>query len=173
MALPHDYTGQACSLSRTLEIVGERWTLLIVRDAFYGVRRFSDFVAHLKLPRAVLTDRLNSLTAAGVLRRVPTFGRREEYQLTDKGLTLWPVVRSLTTWGDEHYAKTGPRRIFMHATDDGPLDVFGCCTRCGCSVAVQDTLVVPGPGLAPPTEDDDLITRALVGPHRLLHPMRG
>lgn len=172
MALPHDYTGQACSLSRALEVVGERWTLLIVRDAFFGVRRFSDFVAHLRLPRAVLTDRLNSLTEARVLERVPTHGRREEYQLTDKGLALWPVVRTLTGWGDEHYAQAGPRRIFRHATDQAPLDDFGFCTRCGQTVAVEDTLVTPGPGLAPATGDDDLVTRALVGPHKLLQPVR-
>jgi DNA-binding HxlR family transcriptional regulator len=75
MALPNDYAGQACSLARTLEVVGERWTLLIVRDAFYGVRRFGDFAAHLGIPRAVLAERLKSLTAAGVLARVPAGGR--------------------------------------------------------------------------------------------------
>ena len=69
MALPNDYAGQACSLARALEIVGERWTLLIVRDAFFGVRRFGDFAAHLRIPRAVLAERLKSLTAAGVLTR--------------------------------------------------------------------------------------------------------
>ena len=74
MALPNDYAGQACSLARTLEVVGERWTLLIVRDAFYGVRRFGDFAAHLGIPRAVLAERLKSLTAAGVLARVPAWG---------------------------------------------------------------------------------------------------
>ena len=67
MALPNDYAGQACSLARTLEVIGERWTLLIVRDAFFGVRRFGDFAAHLGIPRAVLAERLKSLTAAEVL----------------------------------------------------------------------------------------------------------
>src|ERR1700753_299078 len=101
MALPNDYAGQACSLARTLEVVGERWTLLIVRDAFFGVRRFGDFAAHLAIPRAVLAERLKSLTAAGVLARVPaqavpggahgadgrqrTGGGHPEYELTAKG----------------------------------------------------------------------------------------
>ena len=67
MPLPKDYSGQQCSLARALEIVGERWTLLIVRDAFFGVRRFGDFVAHLGIPRAVLADRLSSLTSEDVL----------------------------------------------------------------------------------------------------------
>jgi HxlR-like helix-turn-helix len=129
-------------------------------------------VAHLGLPCAVLTDRLNSLTAAGVPERAPTGGRRQEYQLTHKGLALWPAVRALTVWGDEHYAQAGSRRVLRHATDQGTLDVLGGCTLCGRIIAVQDTLVTPGPGLAAPTEDDDLVTRALVGPHVLLQPVR-
>ena len=60
---------------------------------------------------------------------------REESQLTDKGLALWPVVRTLTGWGDQHYAQAGPRRIFRHATDQAPLDEFGFCTRCGHELA--------------------------------------
>jgi DNA-binding HxlR family transcriptional regulator len=171
MALPHDYAGQACSLSRTLEIVGERWTLLIARDAFYGVRRFSDFAVHLKVPRAVLTDRLNSLVAAGVLERVAGSGRREEYQLTEKGVSLWPVVRSMMSWGDEFYAPVGPRRVFRHAADDAPLDPTGHCTACGSAVGVDETVVAPGPGLVPSAQDDP-VTVALVAPRRLLQPLR-
>ena len=94
MALPNDYAGQACSLARSLEIIGERWTLLIVRDAFWGVRRFADFIDHLGIPRAVLASRLKTLVAAGVLTRVA--GERHlEYELTDKGTKLWPIVRDL------------------------------------------------------------------------------
>src|SRR6201996_7486183 len=95
MALPKDYTGEGCSLARALEVVGERWTLLIVRDAFFGVRRFSDFAAHLDIPRAVLTHRLAALVGAGVLAAAPGPHGHDEYSLTAKGLDLWPVVRSL------------------------------------------------------------------------------
>ncbi len=171
MALPHDYSGQACSLSRTLEIVGERWTLLIVRDAFYGVRRFSDFVVHLQIPRAVLTDRLKSLTEAGVLARVAGSGRREEYELTEKGVALWPAVRTLMAWGDEYYAPAGPRRRFLHAVDGAAIDATGHCTRCDAFVPVKDTLVAPGPGLAA-LAADDAVTVALVDPRPLLQPLR-
>src|ERR1700684_1298963 len=108
MALPSDYSRQACSMARSLEIVGERWTLLILRDAFYGVRRFGDFVAHLDIPRAVLTARLRALIKEGVLERVPAESGRDEYKLTDKGTKLWPVVRDLMAWGDEFYAPAGP-----------------------------------------------------------------
>src|SRR2546423_15667325 len=69
--LGKDYEGQDCSLARALEVVGERWTLLIVRDAFYGVRRFSDFAAHLDIPRAVLSDRLAGLVEDGLMQRRP------------------------------------------------------------------------------------------------------
>ncbi|MEU7009905.1 helix-turn-helix domain-containing protein [Streptomyces sp. NPDC046332] len=172
MPLPRDYSGQSCSLSRSMEIVGERWTLLIVRDAFYGVRRFGEFAAHLRLPRAVLADRLAGLTEAGVLARLPGTGRREVYGLTPKGLALWPAVRALTSWGDEFYAAGGgPRRVFRHADDESLVAGDGRCTGCGAAVPVGDLVVAPGPGLPPPTGDDDPVTAALARPHRLLRPL--
>jgi DNA-binding HxlR family transcriptional regulator len=169
MVLPRDYAGQACSLAKALEVVGERWTLLIVRDAFFGVRRFGDFAAHLGVPRAVLTDRLAALVAAGVLAKGE--GHRAEYRLTDFGITLWPVLRSLTSWGDDHYAPAGPRREFSHAQDGGPLDRDGRCAACGALVDVVDTVVAPGPGLSPPTESADPVTTALSRPHRMLRQL--
>ena len=124
MALPNDYAGQACSLARSLEIIGERWTLLIVRDAFWGVRRYADFIDHLRMPRAVLASRLKTLIAAGVMTRVA--GERHlEYELTGKGTALWPVVLSLMSWGDDFCAPGGPRRLFRHAADGGPVDPCG------------------------------------------------
>ena len=106
MALGVDYTGQDCSLARSLEIVGERWTLLVLRNCFFGVRRFSDFQAHLGISRAVLTDRLAGLVDDGLLERVPA-GAREEYVLTEAGLALWPALFALTQWGE---ATTSPGR---------------------------------------------------------------
>ncbi|MEU2241095.1 helix-turn-helix domain-containing protein [Streptomyces sp. NPDC018338] len=150
MTLPRDYRGQTCALSRSMEIVGERWTLLILRDAFYGVRRFGEFAAHLAVPRAVLTDRLAMLVEAGVLdrRTEPGTGRREVYVLTPKGIALWPAVRALTAWGEEFYAaEGGPRRVFRHVGDEAPIDAGGRCTGCGTAVPVEDVLVTPGPGL--------------------------
>jgi DNA-binding HxlR family transcriptional regulator len=173
MPLPKDYAGQQCSLSRALEIVGERWTLLIVRDAFFGVRRFGDFVTHLGIPRAVLAERLASLTAEGVLEGTSGTHGHTEYVLTGKGITLWPVVRSLLTWGDEHYSDGGPRRVFHHAADGGAVNGDGTCATCGQAVAVQDLLVAPGPGLAArPGGQADPVSAALASPHRLLEPVR-
>ncbi|MFD8208762.1 winged helix-turn-helix transcriptional regulator [Streptomyces sp. NPDC059695] len=174
MTLPRDYRGQTCALARSMEIVGERWTLLILRDAFYGVRRFGEFAAHLGVPRAVLTDRLATLTEAGVLARRPGdgTGRREVYGLTDKGVALWPAVRALTAWGEEFYAAAGgPRRVFLHAADEDRVAPDGLCAGCGAAVPVQDLLVAPGPGLAPSAPDDDPVTAALARPHRLLTPL--
>jgi len=172
MPLPNDYAGQTCSLARSLEIVGERWTLLIVRDAFYGVRRFGDFATHLDMPRAVLASRLKALVGAGVMTRAPGPGTREEYALTDKGAKLWPVVRDLMAWGDEFYSPRGPRRILRHAEDEGMLDAGGRCTKCGAAVEVSDIVIAPGPGLEPRPPSREPVNAAFGAQRRLLDPVR-
>jgi DNA-binding HxlR family transcriptional regulator len=172
MTLPKDYAGEPCSLARALEVVGERWTLLIVRDSFFGVRRFGDFAAHLDIPRAVLTDRLTTLVDAGVLALVPGAHGHDEYVLTAKGADLWPAVRALLAWGDEHYSAVGPRRVFRHAADDGDVAASGVCTACGAIVGSADLVVVPGPGLAAIPPKPDPVSAVLNAPHRLRQPIR-
>jgi DNA-binding HxlR family transcriptional regulator len=169
MPLRRDYAGQPCSIARSLEVVGERWTLLIVRDAFYGVRRFSAFAEHLGIPRAVLSERLSRLVAEGVLERIGA-ARSTEYQLTDKGIGLWPLIYAALMWGEEHYAPDGPRRVFRHAADDGRLDRAGRCTVCGASPPPGELIAAPGPALKPEDEDDP-VTIALYTPRRLLEPL--
>jgi DNA-binding HxlR family transcriptional regulator len=171
MSLPKDYAGQRCSLSRALEVVGERWTLLIVRDAFFGVRRFGDFAAHLGLPRAVLTERLGTLREAGVLAETRGSHGYSEYVLTDKGLGLWPAVRDLLNWGDEYCSPNGPRRVFQHVRDAGIITLGGACATCGSVVPPSDLLVLPGPGYDGP--GDDFVSKTLTTAHRLLEPVRG
>ncbi len=166
-----DYAGQTCSLSRALEIVGERWSLLIVRDAFLGVRRFGDFAAHLGLPRAVLADRLKTLTDAGVL--AGTDDGTPGYVITEKGILLWPAVAALTTWGEEFYAPGGRRSILTHEADGGLIDQAGRCADCQHLVGVRDTVLRPGPGLKTPGPDADPVSIALMAPHRLLQPLLG
>ncbi|PAU60205.1 transcriptional regulator [Pseudomonas sp. PIC25] len=97
---------QPCSLARTLSVVGDRWTLLVLRDCFLGVRRFDDFEARLGVTRHVLADRLKRLVEAGVLAKVPyqERPRREEYRLTEKGRDLHPAVMALVSWGDRYMA---------------------------------------------------------------------
>ena len=106
-----------CSLARALAVVGDRWTLLILRDAFLRVRRFDEFLSRLGIARRVLTERLTGLVADGVLDKVPYQERptRYEYRLTQKGLDLYPVILSLVHWGDAHYATMeGPPILHRH-----------------------------------------------------------
>src|SRR5690348_5650746 len=107
-----DTLGQEdCSLSRTLAVVGDRWTLLILRDAFLRVRRFEDFEASLKIARRVLSERLALLVEEGILRKVPYQDKpvRYEYRLTETGLDLYPAILHLVHWGDRHApTKNGP-----------------------------------------------------------------
>ncbi|MEU1348130.1 winged helix-turn-helix transcriptional regulator [Streptomyces sp. NPDC005775] len=171
MALGKDYANQYCSMARALEVVGERWTLLVVRDAFYGVRRYNDFLVHLGIPRAVLATRLLSLTEAGVLekRRYQESPPREEYVLTDSGKALWPVIRTLGSWGRDHLPGTLPMRVFVHADCGTELGVQGECPACCVPVAPEDVEMRPGGGLD--AIADDPVSRALLTPRRLLRPL--
>ncbi|MFC7265026.1 winged helix-turn-helix transcriptional regulator [Streptomyces lutosisoli] len=170
MALGKDYATQECSIARALEVVGERWTLLVIRDALYGVRRYNDFLGHLGIPRAVLAARLQTLTAEGILekRRYQESPPRDEYVITDRGIALWPTVRSLGLWGREHFSET-QLRVFRHATCGTELGPYGECSVCGTVVPVPDVEMVPGPGLDP--DPADPISRALLKPKRLLEPI--
>jgi len=164
MALGKDYVTQDCSLARALEVVGERWTLLIVRDAIYGVRRFSHFLAHLEIPRAVLATRLQALVEAGVLEK-----QGQDYVITETGRDLWPVVHALTRWGDSNYSGDGPCRLFFHVPCGERIDPSGICPSC-CRIAPPEELEMhPGPGLS--RKRDDPVSVALRGPHRLLEPL--
>jgi DNA-binding HxlR family transcriptional regulator len=171
MTLPSTYSDRNCSLARTLEVVGERWTLLIVRDAFYGIRRFGDFAAQLGIPRAVLTSRLKSLVEKGVLSRDSDAAGNVEYRLTDKGIALWPVLRAMMSWGDEFYSPAGARRAMSHDSDEGVLDPEGRCANCGQVVPVPDIRIEPGPGYEPAGTDDDPLATAINTPRRLLAPI--
>jgi DNA-binding HxlR family transcriptional regulator len=172
MPLPRDYPGENCALARTLEVVGERWTFLVLRDAFYGVRRFGDFANHLRIPRPVLSERLGRLCLHGLIVRRPGDDLHEVYELTDKGRALWPALRELIGWGDEYYSPDGLRRLFVHVADDGLVGGDSCCEVCGDSVPASQTVVLPGPALESTEPREELVTLALRQPHRLLEPVR-
>ena len=112
-----------CSVAGTLSVVGEKWSLLVLREAFLGVRRFADFQRVLGAPRAVLTDRLNTLVEQGVLRRVPYQAegerQRHEYRLTHKGIDLHPVLVALMRWGDQYLAEDGEVPLELRHRDCG------------------------------------------------------
>ncbi len=121
-----------CSVARTLDVVGERWALLILRDAFYGVRRFDDFQRDLGIARNVLTDRLAKLVAQGVLerRRYEEHPPRYEYRLTAKGRDLLPVLLAMTRWGDRWTAEDEPPVTLTHTTCGHDTQATMVCSHC-------------------------------------------
>jgi DNA-binding HxlR family transcriptional regulator len=167
--LGKDYENQDCALARTLEVVGERWTLLIVRDAFYGVRRFNDFQAHLDIPKAVLSDRLAGLVDEDILERRPDPGHagRHLYELTPAGRDLWPVLNALLAWGGRHRHTNS--RLFRHAACGTRLDDAGNCPQCGVTPAPEDIVTERRRGRGRTRRDP--VSVALREPHRLLEPL--
>jgi DNA-binding HxlR family transcriptional regulator len=145
-----------CTVQRTLDLVGEKWSLLVLRDAMNGVRRFDDFRRHIGLSEAVLSDRLRKLVAAGILRTVPYrepgSRTRQEYRLTDKGWDLWPAMLALKQWGDRYTADPeGPPLEVLHrecgepaeavvvcGAGHGPLTPWQARTRFGASARFRD-----------------------------------
>jgi DNA-binding HxlR family transcriptional regulator len=167
--LGKDYERQDCAIARALEVIGERWTLLIVRDALYGVRRFSDFHAHLDVPKAVLSDRLSGLVEHGILERRsdPDHAGRYLYELTATGRELWPVLHALVVWADRNSFPNS--RLFRHAACGTELDDAADCPACGMTPAVDDIVTEPRSGRGRHREDP--VAVALRGPHRLLEPL--
>ena len=147
--LKRDYEGQNCSIARALEIVGERWTLLILRDAVLGLTRFEEFQDSLGIASNTLTSRLKLLCDEGVLQRVPDPQRpgRPKYVLTDKGRELGPALIVLMKWGDHHYPTPGgPPRLTLHAGCGGTVGPDLRCDRCGNAVQPGEIDLQPGPG---------------------------
>ncbi len=157
--LGNDYKNQTCSIAGALEVVGERWSLLIVRDVFLGLRRFDQIQLDLGIARNVLQVRLQRLVEQGVLERSLYQERppRHEYRLTEKGLDLWPTVVALMQWGDRHTPPAGgPPVVLEHRGCGGHVDEHRICERCGARLSVRDSRALPGPGAAP---DHPLIAR--------------
>lgn len=146
--LPRTYESQNCSIARALEIIGDRWTMLVIRSAFEGVRRFDDYQDVLGIARNVLTDRLTRLCDEGLMRRVRYQERPEryEYRLTRKGVELWPTMMTLMIWGDRHYAPEGPPLVISHRGCDGALTDHLTCDSCGAQLGPRDVEPRPGPG---------------------------
>lgn len=146
-----EYSAANCSIARALEVVGEKWTLLVLREAFYGVRRFADFQAAIGCARNVLADRLATLVEHGVLERHPYQepGQRvrDEYRLTDKGLELLPAIIALRQWGDEHLAgPEGPPVETTHRGCGEPVATELVCAGGHRALGARELTVVAGPG---------------------------
>jgi DNA-binding HxlR family transcriptional regulator len=144
-----DLDREPCSVARSLSIIGDRWTLLVIRDSFFGVRRFEEFEARLGIARHVLADRLKKLTEAGVLEKVAyqERPRREEYRLTEKGRDLHPVLVMLAQWGDRYLAgDDGPPVERIHKNCGKVMDLIPVCSECGEPVHARDVRVRAGRG---------------------------
>jgi len=147
-AVKWDEIGQMrCSVARALAAVGDRWTLLIVRDAFLGLRRFDDFQRSLGLTRHLLSERLRKLEEHGVLERVAYQERpaRFEYRLTEKGLDLYPILLSLVRWGDRWAVdEDGPPLVYTHRGCGHTATPSLHCPACREPVGARDVRVRPG-----------------------------
>ena len=139
-----------------------------MRDAFYGVVRFSDFRLHLDIPPAVLTERLKLLVEHEIMATSIGASGRDEYFLTHKGEQLWPVVWSMMHWGNEYYVRAGLRRPIVHHGCGGQLTPLGNCGRCGSVPSPRDLEVHPW---ASGPEREDRVSRLLTRAHRMLEPL--
>jgi DNA-binding HxlR family transcriptional regulator len=149
--LGNDYPGQACSIAKSLEVIGERWSLLIVREVMNGNRRFGEIQGSLGVARNVLSARLQRLVAEGILERraYQESPERHEYFLTEKGLDLWPSLIALLGWGDRHSTgPEGPPKLIVHKECGGAVSDRGICESCGKLLHARDARQIPGPGLA-------------------------
>ncbi len=136
-----------CSLALTLEVIGERWTLLILRDAFFGRKRFEAFQKSLGVARNILTSRLNRLVDEGILEKRPVEAGRFEYVLTPRGLELQPVLLSMTHWGDRHKAhEKGERVVFVERATGEPIAPMSVRSADGRVLRPRDVRAIPGPG---------------------------
>ncbi|MFD4669718.1 winged helix-turn-helix transcriptional regulator [Lentzea sp. NPDC058450] len=142
-ALGRRFRGE--SVGRALDLVGEKWTLLILREAFFGVKRYGQFVRNLSIPRPTLSARLKTLVEAGLLERVPYAEDREEYRLTPAGLELFPAIVILMKWGDAHVPDPdGPPIVLEHNACGRTVDAFLACRCCGEEITAHDVTAREG-----------------------------
>ncbi|MEA2143615.1 MAG: hypothetical protein QOI64_2045 [Solirubrobacteraceae bacterium] len=138
-----------CSLYRAMDVLADRWTLMVLREAFMGVRRFTEMQRDLGVARNVLTDRLNFLVDAGVLERSQYQDRpvRHEYRLTPMGRGLQPTLLALMHWGDTYLAPDGPPALVEHTDCGHDTEPLLVCSHCREELTTRNVRLKPGPGL--------------------------
>jgi len=149
----NELSEENCSMARTVSVIGDRWTLLILRDCFLRVRRFEDFQERLGITRPILANRLKKLVDEFVLVKVPYQQRppRYEYRLTQKGLDLYPIVMAIVHWGDVHMAgKKGRPMLHTHHLCGKDFDPLMVCSECGEPLTARQVRVRPGPDAKSP-----------------------
>jgi DNA-binding HxlR family transcriptional regulator len=157
------FADMSCSVAQCLEVTGEWWTMLILRDAFLGVTRFEDFQGRLGIARNVLTQRLGHLVDHGILDKVPyqDHPARNDYRLTAKGRDLWAVVTALREWGDRWAAPDGPPVEVVHNACGHVTTVVPTCSVCGAPLDARAVTARPGPGADPSSPLPPRRTRAV------------
>lgn len=150
--LGRTYDRENCSAARALEVVGERWSLLIIRNAmFAGSTRFTEFQRKLGVAPNILSNRLDTFVASGIMETRPVAGDSEtrEYVLTGKGRELQPVIIALTEWGDRWAAPDGPPVRYEHDECGSSVQLHLTCGKCGAELAPDRVSAQPGPGARP------------------------
>jgi DNA-binding HxlR family transcriptional regulator len=145
-----DLEDDECSIARSLALLGDKWTLVVLRQSFRGIRRFDEIQSSLGIPRALLAERLARLVDAGVLERRPYADERRtrhEYRLTEKGMDLYPTLMALRTWGDKYLAPEGPFVVYQHRGCGGAAQVRHTCAECGQELSARDVIPEAGPGM--------------------------
>lgn len=145
-----EYDTTNCSVQRTMDIIGEKWTMIVLREAFNGVRRFEQMRRHTGISEAVLSARLRTLVEAGILDTVPYreagSRTRHEYRLTEKGRDLYPILVALLQWGDKYCAdEEGPALVLEHSECGGAIESVVQCSKGHGPLAPTDALVGAGP----------------------------
>jgi DNA-binding HxlR family transcriptional regulator len=140
-----------CSVAQCLEVIGEWWSMLVIRDAFLGVTRFDEFQRRLGISRNILQQRLAGLVEAGVLSRIPYSEHplRHDYKLTEKGRDLWPVLTAMRQWGDRYAAPDGPPLQIVHKSCGSASVAAFVCSSCGEPLGPRDVDVLAGEGRGP------------------------
>ena len=145
-----DFPRDACSMASTLEVIGERWTMHVLRESFLGVRRFEDYRRNIGVARNILSDRLNTLVTEGILRRELYSERqpRYEYRLTRKGIDLHEILIALMKWGNRWTPnEDGPAVVLRHRECGGTVEPVLSCPDCGEPVHAWDLEALPGPAM--------------------------
>jgi len=130
-----------CSVARTIEVIGDRWIFLIIREAFFGIKTYEEFQKNLRIATNILSDRLKTLVHNGIFERIqnPDDGRRFVYKLTEKGLDLYPITLSLMNWGDRWLAgEEEPPLILYHQNCGHSLEPVMNCAHCGENIHARD-----------------------------------
>lgn len=143
---------EPCSVARTIGVIGDRWTLLILRECFLRTRRFEGFQSALGITRHLLAERLKKLVRMGILRRIPyqELPKRHEYILTQKGLDLYPIMMAIVHWGDTHMVDERGRPLLHEHRKCGKLfDPVMVCSECGEPLSAKEVTTRPGPGARP------------------------